>query len=140
MSANAWIIRKPAAWPALFRSLEAVKIPTSGLAVTCKPATQDRSLDQNAISHVWYASIAKTEKEYTPQEIKWRCKYHFAIPLLRENIEYSTMIDKILGPLEYEDRIRAMEYLRASSLLTKDQMTDYLSAIQHHYAGRVQLE
>jgi len=133
--ANSMIIRHIKQWPDVFRMLQRVEITESGLEITWKPAGKDRSLDQNAISHVWYAAVAKTEKEYTALEIKHRCKYHFAIPLLRENIEYSTMIDKVFAPLTYEERIGAMEYIRASSLLSKDQMTDYLNAIQHHYAG-----
>ena len=33
MPANSWIIRKSAAWPTLFRFLEAVEIPKAGLEV-----------------------------------------------------------------------------------------------------------
>ena len=46
---NAWIIRKSAAWPTLFRFLEAVEIPKAGLEVRWGPPK--RTNPQNA--HYW---------------------------------------------------------------------------------------
>lgn len=99
-----------------------------------------RSLNQNAISHAWYATVAAVEKEYTPEEVKRRCKYHFGVPLLRENPEFSDMIEKIFGPLAYEDRLKAMDFINVSSVMTKAEMSTYLEHVQHHYRGRVPLE
>lgn len=99
-----------------------------------------RSLDQNALSHAWYAEIARTEKEYTPAEVKRLCKYHFGIPILRRNMEYSEMIEKALGPLSYEERLKAMDLIKVSSVMKTGEMSTYLEHIQRHYIGRVNLE
>ena len=136
-------IKQPEDWTFAIRRIEALRktpIPKAGFELRIENWKAPRSLDQNAISHVWYAIVSSVEKEYAPDEVKRLCKLHFGVPILRENPDYSQMIEKILGPLSYEDRIAAMDYLRVSSLLTKAQMTQYLEAIQRHYAGRVPLE
>ena len=136
-------IRRPEDWTFAIRRIEALRdtpIPKAGFELRIEKSRKPRSLDQNAISHVWYAIVSEVESEYTPKEVKHLCKYSFGVPLLRENPEYSQMIEKILGPLDYESRVEAMEYLRVSSLLSKEQMSRYLEAIQRHYAGRVPLE
>jgi hypothetical protein len=115
-------------------------MPKDGYELTLKKVEKARSLSQNALSHVWYAQVAKEENEYTAAEVKRNCKLHFGVPILRENPDYSEMIGKILDPLGYEDRVKAMDYLSVSSLMKKPQMSRYLEAIQAHYASRVNLE
>ena len=143
MSILKYKIRQPEDWTFAIRRIEALRdthIPASGFELRIEKAKKPRSLDQNAISHVWYAIIATVENQDTAREVKYLCKYNLGVPILRENPEYSQMIEKILGPLDYESRVEAMEYLRVSSLLNKEQMSRYLEAIQRHYAGRVPLE
>jgi hypothetical protein len=110
------------------------------LQVSWGKPRKHRSLDQNAISHAWYATVAAVEKEYTPAEVKRFCKYHFGVPILRENLEYSHMIEKVLAPLNYEERVKAMEFINVTSLMTKAQLSTYLEHVQDHYRGRVPLE
>ena len=134
------IIRSKEALPTAFRLLEAAEIPASGLEITWGPAKQPRSLSQNALSHVWYAQIADTLKDYSAEGYKRLCKYRIGVPILRQDPDMSEMIDKILGHLSYEDRIAAMDFLNVSSVMTKAQMSHYLEDIQNHFAGRVELE
>jgi hypothetical protein len=120
--------------------LQAIDPAMYPVQVTWAKPRQKRSLDQNAISHAWYATVSAVEGEYTPQDIKRYCKYHFGIPLLRESLDYSAMIEKVLSPLTYEERIRAMDLLNVTSLMNKAQMSRYLEQIQDHYRDRVALE
>ena len=124
----------------VLRNWRKLPIPKDGFELTLKPIEKPRSLTQNALSHVWYAEIAKTESEFTAGEVKRNCKLQFGVPILREDSAYSEMIGKILDPLEYEDRVKAMDYLSVSSLMKKPQMSRYLEAIQAHYSSRVRLE
>jgi hypothetical protein len=140
------IIRSPDHWPAVYASLDKARkgmfepFPKSGVEVIWRVATRDRSLEQNALSHKWYSIVSETEHEYTPGQIKSRCKYHFGLPILRgDDPDFNAWCVKVIDPLPYESRIEAMEHLDVTSLMKVPQMSRYLEQVQAHYAGRVDL-
>lgn len=99
---------------------------------------QDRSLSQNALSHVWYGEVSRRLKEQTPEEVKCECKLRFGVPILRaEDEDFREMYDAaIRRHLTYEQKLRAMRYLPVTSLMTKNQLSRYLEAVQKEYADR----
>lgn len=100
-----------------------------------------RSLDQNGISHVWYEQISRELREETPLGVKCFCKLHYGVPILRaENEDFRTQYDTVLKPLSYDKKLLAMNFLPVTSLMTKPQISQYLSAMQEAYADRVRLE
>jgi hypothetical protein len=101
-----------------------------------------RSLDQNAISHVWYEQIARELKDDDALGWKSYSKLHHGIPILRaEDEEFRTFYDGALKQLSYEKKLEAMKYLPVTSLMTKPQLTKYLEALQNDFANRgVRLE
>lgn len=99
-----------------------------------------RSLDQNGISHVWYEQISRELREETPLGVKCFCKLTMGVPILRaENEEFRAQYDAVLKPLSYDKKLLAMNFLPVTSLMSKDQLSQYLSAMQEAYADRVQL-
>ena len=42
-----------------------------------------RTVDQNALSHVWYDQVARELGEDTELQVKAYCKLHFGVPILR---------------------------------------------------------
>jgi hypothetical protein len=101
-----------------------------------------RSLDHNAISHVWYAQIAKELREDTPEGVHCECKLRFGVPILRaEDEEFRAFYDHaIKDRLSYEQKLEAMRWLPVTSLMTPAQMKRYMDDVQMAYAGRVPLE
>ena len=101
-----------------------------------------RSIPQNSISHEWYGQISRELREETPLAVKNFCKLHYGVPILRaENAEFRTQYDTVLKPLSYDKKLLAMNFLPVTSLMTKDQLSQYLAAMQEAYAGRgVKLE
>lgn len=101
-----------------------------------------RSLDQNSLSHTWYDQISRALREETPLGVKCFCKLHYGVPILRaENDEFRTQYDAILKPLSYDKKLLAMNFLPVTSLMTKDQLGQFLAAMQAAYADRgVKLE
>lgn len=99
---------------------------------------KDRSLSQNALSHVWYGQVSRELKEHTPEEVKCYCKLHFGVPILRaEDADFREMYDAAIKlHLSYEQKLKAMRYLPVTSLMTKDQLSRYLQAMQAEYAQR----
>lgn len=107
------------------------------LRVTIKSG-QDRSLSQNALSHVWYGDISRQLKEDTPEGVKCYCKLHFGVPILRaEDPDFREMYDaSIKRGLSYEQKLKAMRYLPVTSLMDKEQLSRYLEAMKAEYDER----
>jgi hypothetical protein len=100
-----------------------------------------RSQDQNEISHVWYEQISRELREDTALGVKQFCKLHYGVPILRaESEEFRTLYDLVIKPLSYEKKLAGMSAWPVTSLMTKDQLSQYLEAMQQGYAGRVRLE
>ncbi len=99
-----------------------------------------RSLDQNSLSHTWYEQISRELREETPLGVKCFCKLHYGVPILRaENEDFRIQYDTVLKPLSYDKKLLAMNFLPVTSLMSKDQLSQYLAAMQAAYADRVQL-
>jgi hypothetical protein len=107
------------------------------LRVTIKTG-KDRSLDQNAISHAWYEQISRELREDAPDDVKAECKLRFGVPILRAHDEdFREIYDASMkGHLSYEQKLRAMRLLPVTSLMTVQQLSQYLVDMQNHFATR----
>jgi hypothetical protein len=96
---------------------------------------KDRSLDFNALSHVWYEQLARELKEDDALGWKSFCKLQFAVPILRtEDEEFRQFYDNaIKHALTYEQKLAAMRYIPVSSLMTNTQFKKYCEAMQAHF-------
>jgi len=104
-------------------------------------AGKDRSLSQNALEHTWFAQIANELREQTTAQVKAECKLVYGVPILRaENEEFRIFSNMALRHLTYEQRLEAMNFVPISSIMTVDQLSQFLNAIQKGYEGRVALE
>ena len=57
-----------------------------------------RSLDHNAISHIWYAQVANELRENTPEGVHCECKLRFGVPILRaEDDDFRAFYDRAIG-------------------------------------------
>ena len=98
---------------------------------------QDRSLDQNSLSHVWYAAIAKQGREYSVAEARRYCKLHIGVPIMRAADEgFRDGWDTTVKQLPYETKLKIMDWWPVTSLMGKDEMREYLTAMQVEFAGR----
>lgn len=97
-----------------------------------------RSLDANALSHLWYAQISRELGEDTPEDVHCECKLRFAVPILRaEDAEFRAFYDQaIKQALSYSEKLAAMRFLPATRLMTREQMGRYLTDVQRDYARR----
>lgn len=109
-----------------------------GKVFEAKVNKRDRSLSQNAISHIWYGDVSKILKEYDPGQVKCLCKLNLGVPILRaEDEEFNRACELCLDHLTYEEKIEAMEILPVTSRMNTDQMSRYLEGMQRNYEGRV---
>lgn len=93
-----------------------------------------RSLDQNAVQHVWYGQVARATG-LPAVEIQRDCKLLFGVPiLLAEDEDFRRFFELALAPLPFEDRLKAMDYVPVTRLMTPAQMTTYLRNVRRHFA------
>lgn len=105
--------------------------------VTVKPG-EPRSLDQNALFHVWMGEIARHRGDTTAARVKAEYHIEFGIPLLRSDPDYSAFIGKALGGLRYDEVANLIErgFVPCTSLMTVPQMRQYLDHVQQQEAAK----
>ena len=102
---------------------------------------KDRSRSQNAISHAWYAQIARELSEDTEYGVKCECKLRYGVPILRADDEqFRELYDAVIKPLPYEKKLKAIGLIPVTSQMTVGQLSRYLECMREGYRGRVQLE
>lgn len=100
-------------------------------------AGKDRSLPQNAITHVWYGQIARELRDDDTLGWKCYCKLHHGVPILRaENEEFRETYDGAIKGLSYEQKLKIMRILPVTSLMTKEQLSKYAEQVQVDFAQR----
>jgi len=93
-----------------------------------------RSLDQNALSHAWYAEIEQAMC-WEPGDAKRYCKWHIGLAILTEtHPQYRDRLYAMLRALPYEQRLAAMDVVSCTSLFTVSEMQRYMDAVQRHFA------
>lgn len=134
MSGQFWRARNEEQLQSLCKHL-AREIPEHGWKITWEAFCPKRSVDQNAISHVWYGQIAKQLREQSEGEVKCECKLHCGVPILRgEDAEFRKVYDMAIKPLTYEQKLEAMKIFPVTSLMSRKQLSRYLEAVQKMYA------
>lgn len=95
-----------------------------------------RSLDANAVTHVWYDQIARERGDTTAAEVKCYCKLHFGVPILRsEDDEFREQYDALIrARFTYEEKLKVMEFLPVTSRMSTDQMNRYRDEMQRYFA------
>jgi len=96
---------------------------------------QDRSLPQNSVIHCWYEQVANELREDSPLGVKRFCKLHFGVPILRaEDAEFREMYDSaIKATLNYEQKLKAMDFIDVTSIMSTKQLTAYMDEMRDHY-------
>lgn len=94
-----------------------------------------RSLDQNAISHALYAQIAGQLEDQTVQEVRAECKLRYGVPILRAGSEeFRAQYDKVIKPHDYPTKLAIMEWLPVTSLMSKEQFSEYLDCVIREFS------
>lgn len=96
-----------------------------------------RSVEQNAVMHGWFGQVARELREDDARGVKRFCKLHFGVPILRaEDEDFRAAYDRVIKPLDYEEKLVAMDILPVTSVMTTIQLDRCMTDIQDHYSGR----
>ena len=105
--------------------------------VTVAQAIGKRSLDQNALAFRWYGEIHRQGREYTTDQARNFCKYHFGGPIrAAAEPEFAAFLALLESRYAYEELIAAMTYVEVTRHFDAAQMSEYLTAMQAHFRTR----
>jgi len=113
-------------------------LKTDPAKVVIEPLDNARSLEQNALSHVWYGEIAKQGKEFSTVEARRFCKLTIGVPIMRAHSkEFRAAWDKLAkARFTYEEKLEVMDWWPVTSLMKEAQFTEYLTSMQQQFAGK----
>lgn len=115
----------------LVRLLTGLKFPITIEWVQGK----DRTKDQNRLQFLWAREAAEQRGDRTTEEQRNEWKLRFGIPIMREDSpEFRDTYDRLIKPLTYEQKLKAMELISVTSLMKVKQMVRYLDAIERECA------
>jgi hypothetical protein len=90
-----------------------------------------RSLDQNALSFAWYEQLGRELRDDNVSGWRCYCKLYHAVPIMRaEDEQFRAFYDTSIKLLTYEQKMKAMEFVPVTSLMSKKQLSAYLEAVQ----------
>jgi Fe-S cluster assembly scaffold protein SufB len=96
---------------------------------------RDRTKEQNRLQFLWGREAAEQRGDRTPEEQRNEWKLRFGVPIMREDSpEFRETYDRLIKPLSYEQKLRAMELISVTSLMKVRQMVRYLDAIERECA------
>lgn len=111
--------------------------PNLKYTLTIKRATKKRTLDQNGQLRVWYEQMAKELPEDNLQGWERYCKLHHGIPILRaDDDQFRQFYDKALKGLDYEFKLKAMDYTPVTRLMITEQFNRYFESLQDDFLKR----
>jgi Fe-S cluster assembly scaffold protein SufB len=92
---------------------------------------RDRTKEQNRLQFLWAREAAEQRQDRTPEEQRNEWKLRFGVPILREDSpDFRETYDRLIRPLSYEEKLKAMDLILVTSLLKVRQMVRYLDAIE----------
>lgn len=91
---------------------------------------RDRSSEQNRLSHKWYKEISDQTGEAV-EDVRARCKLEIGVPILRENESFRKTYDRLIRPLDYEDKLSLIRDtdMPVTRLMSVEQMTRYMDEV-----------
>jgi Fe-S cluster assembly scaffold protein SufB len=96
---------------------------------------RDRSLEQNRLQFMWVREAAEQLGDRTPEEMRSDWKLRHGVPIMREDSpDFRDTYDRLIKPLTYEQKLKAMHLIEVTSLMKVRQMVRYLDAIDRECA------
>ena len=96
--------------------------------VTIGQDDESRSLKQNRLSHLWYAHLGRKTGNGRDHE-RAMAKLLIGVPILCVGKDFNEFYAKALAPLEFSDRLAAMDFVPVTSLMTMGQFAEYLDTL-----------
>ena len=107
----------------------------SGKRAVVEFVPESRSLGQNSLIYALYQQIASQLPDRAIVDIRREAKLHFGVPIMRAgNDEFRYVYDHAIKPLEYEFKLRAMDWLPVTSKMSKAQGSEFIDTVIREYS------
>jgi Fe-S cluster assembly scaffold protein SufB len=91
----------------------------------------DRSAQQNRLQFLWARETAEQLGDRTTDEVRCDWKLRHGVPILRgESPDFRETYDRLIKPLSYPQKLKAMQLIEVTSLMKVKQMISYLDAVE----------
>lgn len=92
---------------------------------------RDRSLDQNRLQFLWARDAAEQLGDRDADELRREWKLRHGVPIMREaSPDFRETYDRLIKPLTYPQKVKAMALIEVTSLMNVRQMVRYLDAVE----------
>ena len=91
----------------------------------------DRSTAQNNLMWKWASEVEQQTQQETAEEVQRRWKLDHGVPILcGDDPAYRQFCRAALGPLNYEQRKKAMKFIPVTSEMKVKQMVRFMDAVE----------
>jgi hypothetical protein len=131
--AGEWRIKNDYQWQMFCDHVGRLRM--AGKTPAFKELSDKRSADQNSISHAWYTEVSRALQDRSPLSVKCESKLNCGVPILRaEDDDFRSFYDaSIKSTLSYEQKMGAMKFLPVTSLMSVQQLSQYLEDVQQFW-------
>ena len=101
---------------------------------------KDRTSLQNTLQWKWFVEVSRQAEDMSPEDVRGYCKLTIGVPILRaENEAFREIYDRLIRPLDYEDKLKLMMSpmdFSVTSIMTTKQMANYLDDVMRHWSEK----
>lgn len=98
--------------------------------------TFKRTNDQNRLLWEWITQVAKHQGE-TKEDVHRESKLSIGCPILfRDNEGFAEFYRRVLAPQDRADRLKAMDFIDVSSVMTTKQMVEFMDEFEKKWRMR----
>jgi hypothetical protein len=113
---------------------EVIRRQQDKLRTTVQFLEQDRTPGQNQVLWGLISDIVKADKGDTEVSVRRYIKLHFGVPILRAgDPAFQKKYDSVIRPMDYETKLKVMDILDVTSLLSFEQFDRLLKEVINHY-------
>jgi len=115
--------------------------PKKPFYVQIKQYDEKRSDAQNRLSHKWYLDISQQGREYTPEQVKSRCKSRYGLPIMLEDEAFSLFWKHATASNPTYEQVvdEIMPLTPLTSIMGVKKMSQYLTDLQNEMGSKYQL-
>lgn len=99
---------------------------------------EGRSLDQNALLHLWLGEIATQSPDMNLIDIKGQCHRKYGLPIRLQDPQFAWVWERTGAKMNYEQQCAFLVsgVMNVSSGMTTKQLTEYLDAMEKDYRAK----
>ena len=103
--------------------------------LTWSEGKMKRTIQQNALLHMWFGEIAKWHGDCTADEVKGWCHHKWGLDIRKRDPQFLYVWTKATERMDYEQQCRLLSsgIMSISSEMGAPELSEYMNAMALHY-------